>query len=66
MSLPWANFLEGRPLANQLKDIYSPGFAENFYSEDLETVFDFLEEITLPEHVRKGPPPTVLEEENPS
>ena len=28
-------------------------------------MFDFPIEITLPEHVRKGPPPTVLEEEKP-
>ena len=62
-SLPWGNFLEGCPLANQLRDIYPPGFVETIYSEDLEAVFDFPIEITLPEHVRKGPPSTVLEEE---
>ena len=53
--------MEGCPLANQLRDIYPPRFVENVYSEDLEVVFDFPEEIALPEHVRKGPPPTVLE-----
>ena len=63
-SLPWGNFLEGCPLANQLRDIYPPGFVETIYSsKDLEAVFDFPIEITLPEHVRKGPPSTVLEEE---
>ena len=29
----------------------------------LEAVFEFPGEITLPEHVRKGPPLTVLDEE---
>lgn len=64
-SLPWGKFLEGCPLANQLRDIYSPGFVEAVYSEDLEAcaVFDFPVKVTLPENVRKGLPPTVLEEE---
>ena len=53
------------PLANQLRDIYPTGFVATVYSEDLEAVFKFPGEITLPEHVRKGPPPTVLEEEKP-
>ena len=57
--------MEGCPLANQLRDIYPPGFVDTVYSEDLEAVFDFPVEITLPEHVRKGPPPTVPEEEKP-
>ena len=60
------NFLEGCPLANQLRDIYPPGFVASVYSEGLEAVFEFPGlEITLPEHVRKGPPPTVLEQEKP-
>ena len=62
-SLPWGNFLAGCPLANQ--DIYPPGIIAAVYSEGLEVVFEFPGEITLPEHVRKGPPPTVLEEEKP-
>ena len=64
-SLPWGNFLAGCPLANQLRDIYPTGFVATVYSEGLEAVFKFPGEITLPEHVRKGPPPTVLEEEKP-
>ena len=64
-SLPWGNFLAGCPPANQLRDIYPTGFVATVYSEDLEAVFKFPGEITLPEHVRKGPPPTVLEEEKP-
>ena len=60
-SLAWANFLEGSPLANQLRDVYPPGFVATVYSERLEAVFEFPGEITLPEHVRKGPPLTVLE-----
>ena len=63
--LPWGNFLEDCPLANQLRDIYPPGFVATVYSEGLEAVFEFPGEIMLPEHVRKGPPPTVLEEEKP-
>ena len=35
-SLPWGNFLVGCPLANQLRDIYPPGFVANVYSEGLE------------------------------
>ena len=62
-TLPWGKFLEGCPLANQLRDIYPPGFVETVYSEDLEAVFDFPGKISLPEHVRKGPPPTILKEE---
>ena len=54
-SLPWGNFLAGCPLANQLRDIYPPGFVATVYSEGLEAVFEFPE----------GPPPTVLEEEKP-
>ena len=65
-SLPWGNFLVGCPVANQLRDIYPPGFAATVYSEGPEAVFEFSGEITLPEHVRKGPPPTVLGEKNPS
>ena len=57
--------MAGCPLANQLRDIYPTGFVATVYSEDLEAVFKFPGEITLPEHVRKGPPPTVLEEEKP-
>ena len=58
--------LEGCPLANQLRDIYPPGFVASVYSEGLEEVFEFPGlEITLPELVRKGPPPTVLEQEKP-
>ena len=53
------------PLANQLRDMYPPGFVDTVYTEDLEAVFDFSVEITIPEHDRKGPPPTVLEEEKP-
>ena len=63
-SLQWGNFLASCPLANQ--DIYPPGIIATVYSESLEVVFEFPGEITLPEHVRKGPPPTVLEEKNPS
>ena len=60
------NFLEGCPLANQLRDIYPPGFVASVYSEGLEEVFEFPGlEITLAEHGRKGPPPTVLEQEKP-
>ena len=62
-SLQWGNFLASCPLANQ--DIYPPGIIATVYSESLEVVFEFPGEITLPEHVRKGPPPTVLEEEKP-
>ena len=62
-SLPWGDFLEGSPLANQLRDVYPPGFVATVYSEGLEAVFEFPGEITLPQHVRKGPPLTVLEEE---
>ena len=65
-SLPWGNFLAGCPVANQLRDIYPPGFAATVYCEGLEAVFEFPGEITLLEHVRKGPPPTLLEEKNPS
>ena len=64
-SLPWGNFLAGCPVENQLRDIYPPGFVATVYREGLEAVFEFPGEITLPEHVRKGPPPTVLEEKNP-
>ena len=64
-SLPWGNFSAGCPLANQLRDIYPPGFVATVYSEGLEAVFEFPGEITLLEHVRKRPPPTVLEEEKP-
>ena len=64
-SLPYGNFLEGCPLANQLRDIYPPGFVASVYSEGLEAVLELPREITLPEHVRKGPPQTVLEEEKP-
>ena len=56
--------MEGCPLANQLRDVYLTGCVATVYSESLEAVFEFPGEITLPEHVRKGPPPT-LEEENP-
>lgn len=62
-SLPWGNFLEGSPLANQLRDVYPPGFVATVYDEGLESVFEFPGEITLPEHVRKGSPLTVLDEE---
>ena len=59
-------FLEGFPLANQLRDIYPPGLVASVYSEGLEAVFGFPGlEITLTEHVRKGPPRTVLEQEKP-
>ena len=58
-------FLAGCPLANQLRDIYPTGFVATVYSEGLEAVLKFPGEITLPEHVRRGPPPTVLEEEKP-
>ena len=51
-------FLEGFPLANQLRDIYPPGFVATVYSEGLEAVFEFPGEITLLEHITKGPPPT--------
>ena len=64
-SLPWGNFLAGCPVENQLRDIYPPGFVATVYREGLEAVFEFPGEITLTEHVRKGPPPTVLEEKNP-
>ena len=48
---------------NQLRDVYPPGFVATVYNEGLEAVFEFPGEITLPEHVRKGPPLTVLDEE---
>ena len=54
--------MEGSPLANQLRDVYPPGCVATVYSEGLEAVFEFPGEITLPEHVRKEPPLTVLEE----
>ena len=38
-SLPWGNFLEGSPLANQLRDVYPRSVVETIYSEDLEAVF---------------------------
>ena len=47
----------------QLRDVYPPGFVATVYSEGLDAVFEFPGEITLPQHVRKGPPLTVLEEE---
>ena len=56
--------MEGCPLANWLRDIYLTGCVATVYSESLEAVFEFPGEITLLEHVRKGPPPTVLEEGN--
>ena len=37
-------------------------FVATVYNEGLEAVFKFPGEITLPEHVTKGPPLTVLEE----
>lgn len=45
--------------------MYPSGFIDTVYSKDFEAVFDFPVEITLPEHVGKGPPPTVPEEEKP-
>ena len=63
-SLPWGNFLEGSPLANQLRDVYPRSVVETIYSEDLEAVFDFpVQIISLPEDVRKGPPPSLPDEE---
>ena len=34
-------FLEGSPLANQLRDVYPPGFVATVCSEGLEAVFEF-------------------------
>ena len=66
-SLPWGSFLEGSPLANQLRDVYSLSVVETIYSEDLEAVFDFpVQIISLPEDVRKGPPPSLRDEEKAS
>ena len=56
-------FFEGLPLANQLRDVYPPGFVATVYNEGLEAVFEFPGEITLLEYVTKGPPLTVLDEE---
>ena len=63
-SLPWGNFLEGSPLANQLRDVYTRSVVETIYSEDLEGVFAFpVQIISLTEDVRKGPPPSLSDEE---
>ena len=63
-SLPWGNFLEESPLANQLRDVYPRSVVETIYSENLEAVFDFpVQIISLPEDVRKGPPPSLPDEE---
>ena len=57
--------MEGCSLANQSRDVYPLGFVATVYNEGLEAVFEFPGEIALPEHVRKWPPPTLLEEEKP-
>lgn len=63
-SLPWGNFLKGSPLANQLRDVYPRSVVKTIYSEDLEGVFDFpVQIISLPEDVRKGPPPSLPDKE---
>ena len=63
-SLPWWNFFGGLS-SSKSGYISPPGIIATVYSEGLGVVFEFPREITLPEHVRKGPPPTVLEEEKP-